>query len=751
MRLAAVLTLVGFALTTATPSFALRQVGLEETGSARTELTAALGAKGHANDSIETLGLSTRPRLALLRMGIRTIPRLLRVPPARVQREHAVGQKTIDEIRRKLAARGFTWSEQTTHMEQDVGTLIRLLGDSDPNVRWYAAFALRDRGPDAAPAVSTLISLLEQENDPDLLLIVTHALESIGPAAGSAIPTLARLRNKHNNADIGWLLDIDSAIHSITIQYYGNPSPVPGGLEEGRVPESLLIVGDSESALNVELAESFGRAAEVKRITTTYLLPDADRILASSDRPQALVVTNVQVSGVSAEPLIRTALSHGVPTLLVSGTTPDKFPDGLRRLIGNGLLFENKIDALKPGPFKTLLQQLAALRIAPRVVAPEFPKPLRITEEQKDGVRAAIHAGHAGMEETPQSRDGFMATKDAVEQQLRAILGPAFRLEITSEVTRPEKLDPARFKMTLWPAFIRAAGIDGSVLQRIVISEWNSEQYTTPLDDGSVVIMDTSALYDDKREMILLNADGFSDRHTAYTMLIVAAVARFGTDGLELSEPEQHGLADYLVWRILQRVSPDEAPQYYEEYVSPHRLTQAAPRVINLGDHLLTQMQKAAELPIDHPVAQAVYDSIDVEQVKQAPTDLWVYLDPTLFNVPEHQLQRMGYAIEQGLGALKGVPKILITTDPQLAVTEQSKGVDVLRIVAAERSDELVGWTIGLTGLGNRHLPVEAIPTLILRGVGHKGQAIGVDATPYLTLEGKTLEAVFDRLTEIFG
>ncbi len=71
--------------------------------------------------------------------------------------------------------------------------------------------------------------------------------------------------------------------------------------------------------------------------------------------------------------------------------------------------------------------------------------------------------------------------------------------------------------------------------------------------------------------------------------------------------------------------------------------------------------------------------------------------------------------------------------------------VPVMKIARAtgEPSD---GWTLSLTNLGNRKLPIGAIPLLIVRGLAHPNQSIREDAGEYLDLQ-PTLEETFQQLS----
>ena len=69
-----------------------------------------------------------------------------------------------------------------------------LRGDADEKVRWYAAFALSEIGPDAADALPALTAALDDFDD-DVRGYAARALGRIGPLAITALPRLTALRD----------------------------------------------------------------------------------------------------------------------------------------------------------------------------------------------------------------------------------------------------------------------------------------------------------------------------------------------------------------------------------------------------------------------------------------------------------------------------------------------------------------------------------------------------------------------------
>jgi HEAT repeat protein len=64
---------------------------------------------------------------------------------------------------------------------------------SDGGIRWAAALAIGEIGPEAKVAVPTLIEILEKGSDPTTEYYVFWALGEIGPEAGAAVPKLIEL------------------------------------------------------------------------------------------------------------------------------------------------------------------------------------------------------------------------------------------------------------------------------------------------------------------------------------------------------------------------------------------------------------------------------------------------------------------------------------------------------------------------------------------------------------------------------
>lgn len=72
---------------------------------------------------------------------------------------------------------------------QAVGLCTAALDSPDVASRRAAAWALFERGPEAAPAVNALATLLD---DPEVRMPAMHALEAIGPDAHEAVPQIAQ-------------------------------------------------------------------------------------------------------------------------------------------------------------------------------------------------------------------------------------------------------------------------------------------------------------------------------------------------------------------------------------------------------------------------------------------------------------------------------------------------------------------------------------------------------------------------------
>jgi HEAT repeat protein len=65
----------------------------------------------------------------------------------------------------------------------------KALSDADPLIRDLAAIALRDKGPEALPALPALTSALS-DSDPNVRLMAANAIAAIGKQAASAVSAL---------------------------------------------------------------------------------------------------------------------------------------------------------------------------------------------------------------------------------------------------------------------------------------------------------------------------------------------------------------------------------------------------------------------------------------------------------------------------------------------------------------------------------------------------------------------------------
>jgi HEAT repeat protein len=92
-------------------------------------------------------------------------------------------------------------------------TLTGLLKDKDQRVRWLAAWAVGEIGPESKAAVSALIELLKAKDASSLRLCVVQTLGKIGPEAKTAVPALRELLSDHEvlvrRAAVSALIGID--------------------------------------------------------------------------------------------------------------------------------------------------------------------------------------------------------------------------------------------------------------------------------------------------------------------------------------------------------------------------------------------------------------------------------------------------------------------------------------------------------------------------------------------------------------
>jgi HEAT repeat protein len=99
-----------------------------------------------------------------------------------------LGPVAVDKNRPRLAVR--LKDEAGLFRDKSIEQCIAAFSSDDVSTRRAAAWALFERGPDAAPAVSAIIDLLD---DPDVRMPALHALDAIGPASYPASPKLAAL------------------------------------------------------------------------------------------------------------------------------------------------------------------------------------------------------------------------------------------------------------------------------------------------------------------------------------------------------------------------------------------------------------------------------------------------------------------------------------------------------------------------------------------------------------------------------
>ena len=88
-----------------------------------------------------------------------------------------------------LAGSWFDRSRPRVNIQECLSALVAALGDSDSDVRGWAAQAIGEIGADAAEAVPALVSLL-RNGDEGSRNSACIALRKIGPAAKGALPAL---------------------------------------------------------------------------------------------------------------------------------------------------------------------------------------------------------------------------------------------------------------------------------------------------------------------------------------------------------------------------------------------------------------------------------------------------------------------------------------------------------------------------------------------------------------------------------
>jgi len=151
-------------------------------------LPTPLPALGRSDGSVDPVELRRRDLYRQIRQleneALPALARGLSDPDVRLRKNVALA----------LGALAGTWWDPSVprmNIRPVLGALTAALRDEDPSVRAWSAQAIGEIGPEAAPAVPSLIVLLAN-SDEGSRNSACIALRSIGPAAREALPALRK-------------------------------------------------------------------------------------------------------------------------------------------------------------------------------------------------------------------------------------------------------------------------------------------------------------------------------------------------------------------------------------------------------------------------------------------------------------------------------------------------------------------------------------------------------------------------------
>ncbi|MFC1509567.1 HEAT repeat domain-containing protein [Candidatus Omnitrophota bacterium] len=162
---------------------------------------------------------------------------------------------------------------------KSVNECIRGISSPDVSVRRSAAWALFEHGPNALPALESLIGLLD---DPEVRIPSLHALEAIGSEAYPAIPKIAALfRHPDGFVRLGAAFTL-GAMGSLPIkdEFMGlilGPPPAPETISSVE-PLRLILLDEYPAA-----AHMAGKALACYGTAAAAALPEAMEVLDSED------------------------------------------------------------------------------------------------------------------------------------------------------------------------------------------------------------------------------------------------------------------------------------------------------------------------------------------------------------------------------------------------------------------------------------------------------------------------------------
>jgi len=101
--------------------------------------------------------------------------------------------------------------EPAASKNADVSAMTAALKSEDNDARINACVELAKAGPNAAPAIQSLIPLLK-DNDPTVRRLAAYALGEIGPASKPALPALKEMLN---DSDRQVVMQVVNSLRSI--------------------------------------------------------------------------------------------------------------------------------------------------------------------------------------------------------------------------------------------------------------------------------------------------------------------------------------------------------------------------------------------------------------------------------------------------------------------------------------------------------------------------------------------------------
>lgn len=162
----------------------------------------------------------------------------------------------------------------------------------------------------------------------------------------------------------------------------------------------------------------------------------------------------------------------------------------------------------------------------------------------------------------------FERARQDTEQKLHGLLGYDLKIEVSEEGVwgvGPDLFDH-------WIDFFQKAHIGKGKIRFIVLSLWDSEQFTTPVHGRSVEIMDSGGGHIRKEKLILINSmAGLPVRFIAFHEFSHDMISRFAPLMI-FAGPQEEYMVDFIAHAILSELKSPEAEDYQRTMLARHHL-----------------------------------------------------------------------------------------------------------------------------------------------------------------------------------